>query len=251
MKQDYIKGFIAASAVVALLTGCGSSMPDMTADQEWAIGEYAGLTLLRYDAGNRSRLVPYEQVEERQQKLLAIKQRDEQQEMLQQDTENTENAGAETPEIMAGENTESNTVGTMEAFFGLPEGVTISYVGSEVCDSYPEDNSENDYFSLDAAAGKKLLVLKFNLTNQSQEDQQIDILSQSNVIRIKVNGSVTRSALVTMLMNDLSTYRATVAAGENVETVLVADLDEDTAANLSTVTLQLTNDTNTYMVQLQ
>ncbi len=250
MKRDYIKGFAAATAIVTLLTGCGSNMPDMTPEQEWTIGEYAGLTLLRYDANNRSRLVPYEQVEERIQKLLAIKERDELQEMLRQEAENKDTV-EETPEIMAGEETVSNTVGTIGAFFGLPEGVTVSYTGSEVCDSYPENSSESDYFTLDAAAGKKLLVLKFNISNQTQDGQLVDILSQSTAIRIKVNGSVTRGALVTMLMNDLSTYRATVAAGENVEAVLLAELDEDTAANLSTVTLQLSNNTNMYTVQLQ
>lgn len=250
MKRDYIKGVVAATAIVTLLTGCGSSMPYMTSEQEWMIGEYAALTLLRYDANNRSRLVPYEQVEERKQKLLAIKEREELKEMLQQQTENA-NPTEDTPEIIAGEDTVSNTVGTIGAFFGLPEGVTVSYTGSEVCDSYPEDGSESDYFTLDAAAGKKLLVLKFNISNQSQEEQLVDILSQSTAIQIKVNGSVTRSALVTMLMNDLSTYRATVAVGESVETVLLTELDEDTAANLSAVTLQLSNGTNTYAVQLQ
>ena len=214
MKRDYIKGFAAATAIVTLLTGCGSNMPEMTPEQEWTIGEYAGLTLLRYDANNRSRLVPYEQVEEKIQKLLAIKERDELQEMLRQEAENKDTV-EETPE------------------------------------SYPENSSESDYFTLDAAAGKKLLVLKFNISNQTQDGQLVDILSQSTAIRIKVNGSVTRGALVTMLMNDLSTYRATVAAGENVEAVLLAELDEDTAANLSTVTLQLSNNTNMYTVQLQ
>lgn len=250
MKRDYIKGIAVAASIVTLLTGCGSNMPAMTPEQEWKIGEYAALTLLRYDANNRSRLVPYEQVEERKQMLLAIKEREERKETLKQEAENAASV-EETPEVVENDYTVSNTVGTIGAFFGLPEGVTVSYTGSEVCDSYPSDGSENSYFTLDASTGKKLLVLKFNISNQTQEEQLVDILSQSNAIRIKVNGSVTQGALVTMLMNDLSTYRATVAAGESVETVLLTELNVDTATNLSAITLQLSHGEDTYTVQLQ
>jgi len=47
-----------------LLGGCNSEFPDLTDEQAKVIGEYAAVTLLKYDANNRSRLVDLDQVDE-------------------------------------------------------------------------------------------------------------------------------------------------------------------------------------------
>ena len=47
-----------AAFLILALTGCAENqIPDLTADQEKAVGEYVALTLMRYDAGHRSRLM--------------------------------------------------------------------------------------------------------------------------------------------------------------------------------------------------
>ena len=41
---------------------CGNEIPDLTEEESQRIGEYAAVTLLKYDANNRSRLVDPEVV---------------------------------------------------------------------------------------------------------------------------------------------------------------------------------------------
>ena len=44
--------------VMALgMTACGNEIPDLTEAESQRVGEYAAVTLLKYDANNRSRLV--------------------------------------------------------------------------------------------------------------------------------------------------------------------------------------------------
>ena len=49
---------------------------------------------------------------------------------------------------------------SLEDFFGLAEGVTLTYRDYMIADSYPEDGSAEDYFALDASMEKKLLDIE-------------------------------------------------------------------------------------------
>lgn len=100
-----------------------------------------------------------------------------------------------------------------------------------------------------ATSGKRLLVLKFDLFNGSGQDQYIDLLSQDPVFKVTANGNYTRRALTTMLMNDLTSYMDTLAAGSNAEAVLVVEVESDTADSLSSLRLDLENDSKTYTIQ--
>lgn len=250
MGKTYVKGYVVATAMIFLMTGCGSKPVNMTPEQEALVGEYAAMALLRHDADNRSRLVSQEEVEARDQELL-LKEQERQKEEQKKEEQEGMDPVEETPVIDAGGKADDNTDGSMEAFFGLPEGITISYTGQEICDSYPADGDGNEYFALDASAGKRLLVLKFDVMNQSQTDQTVDMLSKNPVIQITVNGSYTRFALTTMLMDDLSTYKGEVAAGSTTPLVLLTELDSDVAEAVSSVTLSMKDDADNYKVQLQ
>lgn len=249
MGKTYVKGCVVAAAIIFLMTGCGDAQVNLTPEQETQVGEYAAMALLRHDANNRSRLVSLEEVEAREQELLEKEQQEQNQNQETEEHSEGMDPVTDIPTVEKGADNEENAVGSMEEFFGLPEGVTIAYGGLEVCDSYPE-NGDNEYFTLDAAEGKRLLVLRFNLVNQSQSNQTIDILSQNALIKIIVNGSHTCFALTTMLMDDLSTYKGEVAAGECVSLVLLAELDSDKAETVSDVSLSLKNKSQICKVQL-
>ena len=49
-------------AMMLSMTACGNEIPDLTEEESQRIGEYAAVTLLKYDANNRSRLVDPEVV---------------------------------------------------------------------------------------------------------------------------------------------------------------------------------------------
>lgn len=244
MKRKYFGTTAGMMAMIFLLTGCGGSLPDMTLEQEEAIGEYAAVMLLKYDANNRSRLVDLPAVEE--------------QEVLPETPVQTpvpEPEGmkptADTPVVELHSQPENSAAESMEEFFEFPSGVTITYQGASVCQSYPETTDTKNYFGLDAADGKSLLVMEFIVTNQAETDVEINILDEKNQYVVTVNGETTCNVLTTLLMNDLSTYMDTVKAGESVSTVLLVEMNREKLNSVSEISLKLKNESKVYTIQLQ
>ena len=208
-------------AMMLSMTACGNEIPDLTEEESQRVGEYAAVTLLKYDANNRSRLVDPEMV-------IAKLEKEAAKEASQEEEKAEETGSTGTTEVTMPTAQEEITA-SMEDFFGLPEGVSITYEDYMVADSYPEDGVEDDYFALDASMGKKLLVLRFHLTNGSEQEETIDLLNTNSRYIITVNDSIRANALTTMLPNDMSTYAETLEPGQTQELVLLLEVNEDVA----------------------
>lgn len=248
-KKTKFRSVIALITISGLfLTGCGSSMPNLDAEQEEQIGEYAAMTLLQYDANNRSRLVTRDEVNQRLEKLadLDAKKKAREQAKENQETEqNPEGEKTQTEEIVSPGVQES-----LQDVLTLPEGITITYTGEQVCDSYPEEASAENYFALDASAGKKLLVLKFQISNQGEEAALVDILSQNAIFRVNVNQQFVGNSFTTMLDNDLSTYAGNINPGESRELVLLTEIGESLADSIFSVSINVKNESGRHTIQL-
>ena len=227
------------------MTACGNEIPDLTEEESQRIGEYAAVTLLKYDANNRSRLVDPEMVIAKLEKEAAREAAKAAQE--EEKAEETGNTG--TTEVTMPTAQEDITA-SMEDFFGLPEGVDITYEDYMVADSYPEDGAKDEYFALDASAGKKLLVLRFHLTNGTEQEETIDLLNTNSRYIVTVNDSIRANALTTMLPNDMSTYEETLEPGQDQELVLLLEVNEDVAGAVQAIALRLKNASNEYTIQL-
>ena len=225
------------------MTACGNEIPDLTEEESQRVGEYAAVTLLKYDANNRSRLVDPEMVIAKLEKEAAREAAKAAQEEVK--AEETGNTG--TTEVTMPTAQEDITA-SMEDFFGLPEGISITYEDYMVTDSYPEDEAE--YFALDASAGKKLLVLRFCLTNGTEQEEKINLLNTNSRYIITVNDSIRANALTTMLPNDMSTYEETLEPGQDQELVLLLEVNEDVAGAVQAIALRLKNASNEYTIQL-
>lgn len=226
------------------MTACGNEIPDLTEEESQRVGEYAAVTLLKYDANNRSRLVDPEIV-------IAKLEKDAAKEAGRQENAQTEEqpTGTAASEIETPAAQEDITT-SLEDFFGLAEGVTLTYKDYQVADSYPGDGSTDDFFALDASVGKKLLVLNFELTNGTDQEENIDFLSTGSRYIITVNDSTRGNALTTLLPNDMSTYVETVAPGETQGLVLLLEVNEDVANAIQNISLHLKNASNEYTIQL-
>ncbi|MDE7253365.1 MAG: hypothetical protein K2O32_10550 [Acetatifactor sp.] len=225
-----------------LMTGCGADLPDMTDEEINTIGEYAAITLLKYDVNARSRLVDASVLEELQNipepELPSVPEQ-------KPEPEPEPEPATEVPVVdnsVAGE----MTAESLESFLELPEGVNLSFTEYEVCQSYQEDNQ---YFSLDASEGKELLVLHFTLRNASGSDQSINMLARRDKYRVTVNGSSTRNALPTLLTNDLTTYKGTLGNGASEDVVLVIELSPEELTNVTSITINFKNELNAYTIQ--
>ena len=140
------------------------------------------------------------------------------------------------------------TVGSLESFLELPEGLSLVNTGYELCQSY--QGAAGSYFALEASEGKELLVLQFTLQNQSGASQEINLLDRQDNYRVTVNGSYNKTALTTMLTDDLSTYKGTLAAGSTEKVVLVFEVDPVQTGSVDSITLSLKNDLKTYTIQV-
>ena len=250
MKKRVIKLGAMGLVLLAVLTGCGNQIPDMTDEQARMIGEYAAVTLLKYDANHRSRLVDASVLEEAAQKEAL------EQAMPEPTPEpEVEEPAVETPVIELEEETAEegvveNTVPSMEAFFGMPEGMMLTYQGMSTCATYPDDGASSDFFTLDAAPGKQLLVLNFTVDNQTGAEQRVEMFSKNSIYNVTVNTEYSENALTTMLTNDFSTYMDTIPAGESRNIVLLVEIDANLASQIMSISLNMKNDAKTYTIQL-
>ena len=227
------------------MTACGNEIPDLTEEESQRVGEYAAVTLLKYDANNRSRLVDPEMVIAKLEKEAAREAT-----KAAQEEEKAEETGSTGTTEVTMPTAQEDITASMEEFFGLPEGVSITYEDYMVTDSYPEDGATDEYFALDASTGKKLLVLRFCLTNGTEQEEKMDLLNTNSRYIITVNDSIRANALTTMLPNDMSTYEETLEPGQSQELVLLLEVNEDVAGAVQTIALRLKNTSNEYTIQL-
>lgn len=234
---------LAAVLLILGLTGCGENqIPEMTDEQKQLLGEYTAMTLMKYNANSRSRLVDYSH-------MLIVSQPNTEKEQDYQEPQVPEGMDPvdDTPIVGGPAGGSSAQSYSMEDALGLPEGVSIVYAGQTLHDTYPEDGS----FTITASTGRQLLVLEFVIVNASDQDQSIDILSLAPDFRITVNGDYTRKAMLTMLLEeDLLVYQGTIPSMESASKVLIIELDDEMAANLASISLSLKNGSKTYTTQL-
>ncbi len=224
------------------LAGCGENViPSLTDEQLQSIGEYTAITLMKYDASNRSRLVPlfgdWESNDSEQEVTPAPDQQEPPEEGTAGDTPTADVPAQQGP-------------ASMEEMLKLPEGVSVNYLGAGLYDKYPDDE-EIGGLAMTATEGKKLLVLNFQFANGTGQEQTVDIASQNVTFRINVNGDYNRNAMMALLLNDMSMLQETIPAGESREAVLIIEVGQASMEEISSIALSLKNDENVYTIQLQ
>lgn len=241
-------------AAALALTGCGATVPDLTQEETEIISEYAAGILMKYDKDNGSRLVDLSQEE-------TVPDAEPPAQAPESDVAatETEEAPGETGEPGPAENnatvidqsqTEAMPAASIEEYYGISD-FTFAYTGCELIDSYPEDSGEEGavYFTMDATEGMKLLVTKFNVTNQSGSEQTLNMMEHGAKFKLSVNGDAGKHVLTTMLLNDMQNYNAMVAAGETVELVSIIEVPADT--QVDSLALILSGGDGTVTLQLQ
>ena len=125
------------------------------------------------------------------------------------------------------------------------EPLTVSYTGYEICDSYPEQGGEDLYFSMEAGTGKKLLVLHVSVTNPGQEQVEFDTMHKQNIkYRVVLNDTDRHQVMLTMLDNDFSAMDIMIDPGETMQTVLLAEVSEEMAQQITSVDLIIRSDSD-------
>lgn len=183
------------------LTGCANV--ELTDKEMGMVSEYAAYVVLKHNRMYHSKL---------------------QEEVYETEPETTMSIAAAEPGTEAGEEdstaskAETQDISTVAEGLGL-DGLQVEYVGYDMMKTY-----EDSYFSFSATADKVLLVLHFDITNDTEQEMEADVLKNQLKFRCTVNKEKRVGSQLTMLLNDLYSFKEVVAPGETKEAVLIFQL---------------------------
>ena len=171
MMKRYARYICLMMILMLGLTGCGSTIPDMTDAQREAISEYAVGLLLKYDTNQKSRLVDLSAIEEEPEPTATP---------VPQPTATPEPSGmdevVDTP-VIEKEDASVTEGGDIKTALGLPESISLEYVDCQVVEKYVDVVDET--LVIEAEENKKILVCNFVFVNDGAEKQSVDMLKEN------------------------------------------------------------------------
>lgn len=247
-KIRYRRG-VCAALLVALslgLSGCGKVI-DLTDEENHLIAEYAAELLLKYDRNYDTKYDPEEATTEEAASTDATTEAETTEAVTEAVTETTTEVAAEaTTEavVSSEENVTEEITTTVDpdfdiAAFAGESRISVRYEYNMVVDSYPSYDQDGMYIEVEAPEGYKLLVLKFEVENKTNEDQTVDLYSKDINYNIIVDKTRKTKQMLTILSDDLYTYDKTLAASSREEAVLLYTVSDSVAKDMKDLKLQI------------
>lgn len=222
------------------LVGC-NGVTNLTDEETRLIAEYAGGMLLKHDLNYVDRV---EQGNKDAEAMAGESTEELSTEMITEQ-ETTEETTTETGKDISGR-IEQDTSEDSEEAVGTEhdiakiagvDGVSITYSNYIITGHYPEEDGDNDFIDLEASEGYQLLVVRFNVSNTTQDIVNVSMIDRGLDYRIVCNNSKAANPMLTILMNDLGTLEASIAPGESQEAVLIFQISEDMKSQLESIKL--------------
>lgn len=237
------------------LSAC-SLMPsvELTEDEQKVISEYAAGLLLKYDRNYKGALYDSDDEDDG----IAIVENEEAKLPINEENELSGDGNINQPEFSEdltanemsdGDDSQYSDLSIAEAI-GL-DGFEIVYKSYEVHNIYPEEESEELVFSMQAQNDMELLVLNFGITNDGDAAKTCDILNSDSIFRLLINGEERVNASKTILLNDLSSFDDSIEGYAMVDAVLVFEVSEGTASSINNIDLIVKKDGQSTMHKLQ
>ena len=238
-KKRYL--FISVIVATLFLSGCGTQLYELTKEEEDLIVHSAAYFVAKHNIRQKdgvSAVVDPDSI------LL---------ESESEAVENIDESGTELNEDVMGssdgavlEDEATNDVSdTLASVVGHGSDLSITYNGSYVADNYVE----GDAYSIDADSGKTFYIMQFTVVNPTEADVLLDNVTLNPLFKI-VSDEVNVKAEVTFLTTDFSTFLGTIPAGESVDTILLFEVPESLAEQISTPSLQITVNNEIKMIKL-
>lgn len=249
------KAIIAAGVAALMLTGCAGEV-ELSEEDTVRVAQYAADLVLKYDNNYKERLLTLDEQAEAREKLRLAAEKDEKlQELLEQ--KNNAKTEKDTGKTEIGTNNGGTEGETQEeaVMYALNDvvkvdGFTFQNNGYDVLDEYPEvsQDGNNMAMELTAASGKKLLVLKYGITNITDSKAECNLFDKDISAKVVVNGNINADSMITMLLNDFSTLKTDIDPGVTYEAVLIFEIPEE-ASDIQSLALRMTVEGNTYNIQ--
>lgn len=249
------KAIIVAGVAALMLTGCAGEV-ELSEEDTVRVAQYAADLVLKYDNNYKERLLTLDEQAEAREKLRLAAEKDEKlQELLEQ--KNNAKTEKDTGKTETGTNNGGTEGETQEeaVMYALNDvvkvdGFTFQNNGYDVLDEYPEvsQDGNNMAMELTAASGKKLLVLKYGITNITDSKAECNLFDKDISAKVVVNGNINADSMITMLLNDFSTLKTDIDPGTTYEAVLIFEIPEE-ASDIQSLALRMTVEGNTYNIQ--
>lgn len=239
---------LAVCCAMLMMSGCSDPMPELSAEENALIVEYAAGALLKYNKNYTGKIVSDETIEEQLAREKEFAENTEKARLARIRDEETKQQ--EKQNGTAASNS-SMTTEELGHFLGIDPAV-LTYEGYQICKDYPDaDNMEEVFAVMTARPGNQFCVLKFKLANPGESDAVINMLDKRYRFLAVINDSQTVQVQATYALEDLSTYEGSIPAGESEEAVLILELTEEAAANIQTITLSVSGNGSNAKVLLQ
>ncbi len=218
-----VRSVLLTGLCMILLNGCGL-IPEVKLSDEDSVlvAEYAAGLLLKYETQHQNGLM------EITDDPIIVETPTPEPAAASGDMAEGGMAGTDASELVTGM---AESVPLAQAI-GIPDFL-VTYTGYEICDIYPEQSSDELVFSMQAQEGHDLLILHFDLTNPTESAMDCDVVTGSPLFRARLNEDLRVNSQTTILLNDLSVYSGTLEENEAVDTVVVFEIEEGTAAELN------------------
>ena len=248
-KRRLLAGLIACGIFVT--TGCGQVI-DLTDEENHLIAEYAAELLLKYDRNYDTRYNP----DELEDTTETMTDTDATTEATTEMVTTTEAATTEQDVPADGQTTQAQPVTAVDSDFDIAafvgeSRISVRYAYYMVVDSYPSYDQDGMYIEVQAPEGYKLLVLKFEVENKTNEDQAVDLYNKDVNYNIVVDNSRTTKQMLTILADDLYTYDKTIQASSREETVLLYTVSDSVANKWTDLKLQVKYGGTSAVLQLE
>ncbi len=232
---------------LTFLSGCGGVI-ELSDDENRAIAEYSAELLLKHSIGYESKYFDGEE-----ELANAVSTESDTAETTEYATTeaSTQDTSEQTTQAAAASTEQAISYETDIADILHITDLSIIFNHYDIVESYPSRDETGALVYIDAPSGMKLLVTEFDLSNLSDVPLDVNLLNVDVGYSIVMNDSKSAKSMLTILMDDLSTYEATLAPETDEKAVLVFQISDELTSQIQSLDLKVTYEDSEHMIQIQ
>lgn len=219
MRQKRYHGLVLLMLGSLVLGGCQEAPYELTEAEEALIVSYSSHIVSKYNIYQKDGLVYVADMsEEETVSTETVTEADTEQESVSSEVVSDN--------VSSTENIEETIKAALSAIYE-DTGLSISYAGCQVADSYMDSSA----YAARPSAGKAFLVLKLNVANETEEAIDFNNFGTGTTYSAKFvmeSGSLYHApSVISLVSNEFSTYEGTIESQSNVEMVLLFEIPAD------------------------